>query len=240
MADRKRAELAEQVEDACEGLQECGFMGLMETPVLKVFTELHKMNDTTQLGKLVGGLEEACTRAISAKTPPEFPELMVLSQLLQDVEGPAAPPEESPLEPDFKTLAASLRLALLTHLQHFARPGSAEAKQGVPMAAGMLLLVHEKVAGDLLVTLAVEHALLRLLFRSKDAVVLLRDRTWALAALNKQVESLKDHQPEEAGEGEEAGAEEEDGEGDEDEDEEGPAEAGGDEEEGDEEEEESG
>ncbi|KXZ41445.1 hypothetical protein GPECTOR_464g377 [Gonium pectorale] len=188
MADRRRAELAETVADACEGLAECGFSGLMEVPVLKVFTELHKLNDTEQISKLLAALEDTATRMVSAKGPPSFPDMMVLSQLLLDVEGPAAPPDgtDSPLDPEFRTLSANLRLALCTALQQFARPGSEEAKQGAPMAAGMLLMLHEKAAGDMLVTLAVEHAMLRLLFRSKAAVVLLRDRTWALAALNKQ------------------------------------------------------
>lgn len=55
------------------------------------------------------------------------------------------------------------------------------------MAMGMLLLLHEKVVGDTLITLAVEHAMLRLLGRRKGCVMMVRGRTWALAALNKQV-----------------------------------------------------
>ncbi|PNW83983.1 hypothetical protein CHLRE_04g213050v5 [Chlamydomonas reinhardtii] len=218
MADKKRAELAALVEDACEGLAECGFLGIMETPVMRVFSDLHKLNDTTNLSKFLAAFEDAATRTISAKKPASFPELMVLSQLLQDVEGPAAPPEgdDSPVAAEFKSLSSNLRLALLVALQGFARPGSDEAKQGVAMAGGMLQMLHDKVAADPLATLAVEHALLRLLARSKDLVVLLRDRTWALAALNKQVEALKDHKPESLEEGvaEEGGAdgEEEDAE----------------------------
>eukprot|EP00198_Chlamydomonas_reinhardtii_P009341 XP_001698678.1 predicted protein [Chlamydomonas reinhardtii] len=193
MADKKRAELAALVEDACEGLAECGFLGIMETPVMRVFSDLHKLNDTTNLSKFLAAFEDAATRTISAKKPASFPELMVLSQLLQDVEGPAAPPEgdDSPVAAEFKSLSSNLRLALLVALQGFARPGSDEAKQ----------MLHDKVAADPLATLAVEHALLRLLARSKDLVVLLRDRTWALAALNKQVEALKDHKPESLEEG---------------------------------------
>ncbi|KAG2426659.1 hypothetical protein HXX76_012970 [Chlamydomonas incerta] len=170
----------------------------MEIPVMRVFCDLHKFNDTTNLSKLLAAFEDAATRMISAKKPASFPELMVLSQLLQDVEGPAAPPEgdDSPVAAEFKSLSSNLRLALLVALQGFARPGSDEAKQGVTMAGGMLQMLHDKVAADPLATLAVEHALLRLLARSKDVVVLLRDRTWALAALNKQVEALKDHKPE--------------------------------------------
>ncbi|KAG2444042.1 hypothetical protein HYH02_009240 [Chlamydomonas schloesseri] len=226
MADKKRAELTALVDDACEGLQECGFLGIMETPVMRVFSDLHKLNDTTNLSKLLSAFEDAATRAISSKAPVSFPECMVLSQLLQDVEGPAAPPEgdDSPMAAEFKSLGSSLRLALLVALQGFARPGSDEAKQGVTMAGGMLQMLHDKVAADPLATLAVEHALLRLLGRSKDLVVLLRDRTWALAALNKQVEALKDHKPENLEGGGAAEEEEEDeegaeGDGEEDEDE---------------------
>lgn len=156
MADKKRAELAALVEDACEGLAECGFLGIMETPVMRVFSDLHKLNDTTNLSKFLAAFEDAATRTISAKKPASFPELMgafpaqsralqglfsapapapqttahtiaqplpvphlicpilpclhiafpltVLSQLLQDVEGPAAPPEgdDSPVAAEFK------------------------------------------------------------------------------------------------------------------------------------------
>ncbi len=44
-----------------------------------------------------------------------------------------------------------------------------------------------QVGADQLITLAVEHAMLRLLGRRKGCVTLLRGRTWALTALNKQV-----------------------------------------------------
>ncbi|GLC42347.1 hypothetical protein PLESTB_000656900 [Pleodorina starrii] len=198
MADSKRAELVATVTDACEGLAECGFLGLLETPVLQTFTNLHKFNDTERLTDLIAALEGAATRMISAKAPPGFPELMVVSQLLQDVDGPGAPPEgaDSPLDPEFKSLSANLRLALCSALLQFARPGSEEAAEGLEVATGMLLMVHEKVAADPLVTLAVEHAMLRLLGRRKGCVALLRGRTWALAALNKQVEALASYNPE--------------------------------------------
>lgn len=48
-----------------------------------------------------------------------------------------------------------------TALSQFARPGSEEARQGLQMACGLLLMLHDKVQGDALLTLAVEHALLR-------------------------------------------------------------------------------
>ncbi|GFR41647.1 hypothetical protein Agub_g2384 [Astrephomene gubernaculifera] len=223
MADRRRAELAESVTDACEGLTQCGFLGLMETPVLKVFSELHKLHDTEQLSNLIAALEDSAARMMSRKAAPSFPELMVLSQLLLDVEGPAAPPEgaDSPLDSEFRSLSANLRLALCTALQQFARKGSEEAQQGLDMATGMLLMLHEKVAGDQLVTLAVEHAMLRLLHRAHKCVLLMRDRTWALAALNKQIAELKEYKPDEneaaEGEGDEEMEEEDDDDDDDDE-----------------------
>lgn len=76
MADSKRAELIATVADACEGLADCGFLGLLEAPVLKILTDLHKLNDTERLSEFIGALEEAATRMISAKAPPGFPELM--------------------------------------------------------------------------------------------------------------------------------------------------------------------
>ncbi|EFJ47756.1 hypothetical protein VOLCADRAFT_120941 [Volvox carteri f. nagariensis] len=215
MAAAKREELAAIVADACEGLADCGFLGLIETPVLKTLTDLHKFNDTERLSTLIAAMEEAATRMISAKAPPGFPELMVVSQLLLDVEGPGAPPDgtESPLDSDFRSLGANLRLALCASLMQFAKPGSEEAAQGLDMAVGMLLILHEKVAGDTLSCLAVEHAILRLLGRRKAVVALLRDRIWALTALNKQVAALASYKPEAGGgeaadDGDDGGAEE--------------------------------
>ncbi|GIL64661.1 hypothetical protein Vafri_18567 [Volvox africanus] len=212
MADSKRAELAAVVADACEGLADCGFLGLIETPVLKTLTDLHKFNDTERLTTFIGGMEGAATRMISAKAPPGFPELMVVSQLLLDVEGPGAPPEgaDSPLDPEFRSLGANLRLALCAALLQFARPGTEEAAQGLDMAIGMLMMLHEKVSGDQLITLAVEHAMLRLLGRNKACVALLRGRTWALTALNRQVEALANYNPEADNSGEAAEEEAED------------------------------
>ncbi|PNH09321.1 hypothetical protein TSOC_004066 [Tetrabaena socialis] len=150
MADRRRAELVELVADACEAVNADGFPGLMEQPVLKIFTELHKLNQTTELSKLLSSLEDAATRQISSRAPPGFPDLMVIATLLLDVLGPAGPPEgaDSPLDP--------------------------------------------------------------------ACIVLLRDKAWELSALRKQVEALRDYNPEadaaadeeEGADGVEAGEEE--------------------------------
>ncbi len=45
-----------------------------------------------------------------------------------------------------RSLASNLRLALCSALLQFAKPGSEEASQGLDMAIGMLLLLHERVS----------------------------------------------------------------------------------------------
>lgn len=115
MADRKRAELAAAVDEIVEAVTEVGFAGVMEGPSpLKTMVELHKLNDSTNLSKLLSALDETATRTMSARNV-SFPELVVASQLLLDIEGPAAAPEDSPLESEVRAPAV---LRLLTCRNH--------------------------------------------------------------------------------------------------------------------------
>lgn len=100
-ADKARSAADAQAAALLLSIKEEGLEGVMEHPVLDVLKALLSLNRVAPLQKLLDALAEAA-EAQMAGAGGEFASLMVLNQLGKDLVGPAAPPEGSPLEAEYR------------------------------------------------------------------------------------------------------------------------------------------
>lgn len=221
MADQARAQVDAKAEELVRSLEGEGIWGVMEHPVLDILKDLQRLSRTSQLQAVLAAVETAADRQMDGEGG-DFAALMVLRQLVADIEGPAAPAEDSPTKLDFSALATKLRAAFLCSLHSYPCPGTEEARS-TAMACGALAMLWGKLTQEPVARLCVEGVMLRLLRKSSRGVPFLRGLALTLAPLVTAVEALKDYKPglEDADEedlGDEEEGEEGDGDGDEDDD----------------------